>query len=422
MSDEAPLFSGPRRRFDRPVDFLRGESVGGVLLMIGAAIGLIWANTPWGDGYQALREAQIGPAAWGLDLDLAQWAADGLLAIFFFVVGVELKREIVSGELRRARTAMVPIAAAAGGMAVPALFYLAFNVGGATHGWAIPTATDIAFAVAVLTLVGKRLPPALRAFLLTLAVVDDLLAILIIAVVYTDTLALLWAAGAVASAIVFAIVLRRGITHWYLTLPLALATWYFLFRSGIHATIAGVGLGMLVPAQPLRGNGAARRPTTLRPGATMADVFEHRFSPISSGFAVPIFALLSAGVAVDAGVLRDALTDPVAQGVALGLVLGKPIGITATTWLVCRLPYAQLSPGLRWADIAAMGVLAGTGFTVSMLISELAFGPGSPHSQHGIMAVLAGSLVAAAVGAIILSYRGRVHDRLRAQESSTQMP
>lgn len=407
MSAREPLFTrltpGALRNY---TDTLRGESAGGVLLAIAAVIALVWSNSPWQDAYTGLRDVRIGPAALHLDLSVGQWAADGLLAIFFFVVGVELKREIVEGELRRVGTAIVPVVAAVGGMAVPALLFLAVNTaaeGGAPHGWAIPTATDIAFAVAVLGLVGKRLPTALRAFLLTLAVVDDLLAILVIAIGYSDGIAVLWLLGSAAAVAVFWLLLRRGVTSPLLLIPLALVAWGLLHTSGVHATIAGVALGLVVPI-------------------AHTERLEHRWRPVSAGFAVPVFALFAAGVTVAPSALREAVADPVAQGVVLGLVLGKPLGITLTTWLVCRFRGVSLAPGLRWADVAAVGMLAGIGFTVSLLVAGLAYGEGSPHAEHATIGVLAASLLAAVVGAALLAWRGRRHAQLGTGQDTSGMP
>ncbi|WP_156251913.1 Na+/H+ antiporter NhaA [Pseudactinotalea terrae] len=398
MSNRQPLFSrltpGGLQNY---LDTLRGESVGGVLLVIAAVVALVWANSPWQESYTALRDLRVGNESLHLDLSIGQWASDGLLAIFFFVVGLELKREIVEGELRRLGTAIVPMVAAVGGMAVPALMFLAVNLtaeSGAPHGWAIPTATDIAFAVAVLGIVGKKLPTALRAFLLTLAVVDDLLAILVIAIGYSDGIQLLWVLGAGAVVLVFWLLLRRGVTHWVVLVPLGVLAWALLHSSGVHATIAGVALGLVVPI-------------------AHAGRLEHRWRPISAGFAVPVFALFAAGVTVAPEALRAAVADPVAQGVVLGLVLGKPIGITLTTWLVCRFQHVSLAPGLRWADITAVGFLAGIGFTVSLLVAGLAYGEGSPHAEHAIIGVLVASLLAALVGGVLLAWRGRRHEERR---------
>ncbi len=412
--DDAPkaLFSGLTPGGERNfMDTLRGETIGGVLLIIGAVVALVWANSPWQDSYTAIRDTRLTISPLGLDLSVGEWAADGLLAVFFFVVGVELKREIVTGELRRMSTAIVPVAAAMGGMAAPALIYLGVNLAmpnGAPDGWAIPTATDIAFAVTVLALVAKWLPTALRAFLLTLAVVDDLLAIIIIAVAYSDSLALLWLLAVAACVALFSFLIRKGITAWWVLLPLGLLAWYFMHSSGVHATIAGVALGMATPALPLKGKPAERAPARAAEESPAA-YFEHVWRPASAGFVVPVFALFTAGVTVDPTILGEALRDPVAIGVALGLVVGKPVGILLATWLVTRTRHANLARGLAWLDIGAMGVLAGIGFTVSLLVAELAFGVGHPRDEHAKIAVLSASLFAALVGSALLWWRGQVH-------------
>lgn len=391
------------------LDTLREERTGGVLLLVGTAVALLWANlSP--SSYEAVSTTVVGPTALHLDLSIAAWATDGLLAIFFFVVGLELKREIVAGELRDPRTAVVPIVAAVGGMLVPAALYLAVNLSapsGDPTGWAVPTATDIAFAVAVLAVVGRSLPNALRAFLLTLAVVDDLLAIVVIGVVYTDHVALLTLAASLVVVALFAFALARGLTSPWLLLPLAVLAWGLMHASGVHATIAGVLLGLVVPATP----GATRRALRLRetPAESLAERWEHRWRPVSAGFAVPVFAVFAAGVTFSAAVVRDAVADPVAQGVALGLVVGKPLGILGATWLVARFTRASLAPGLGWADVLAVGLVGGIGFTVSLLVGELAFGAGSPHDEHVVVAVLAGSLVAACAGGLALWQRDRHH-------------
>ncbi|GEN81020.1 Na+/H+ antiporter NhaA [Actinotalea fermentans] len=385
------------------LDTLRAEKAGGTLLLLGAVVALVWASSPWRDGYEAMRGTVVGPAALHLDLTLEHWATDGLLTIFFFVVGLELKREVVAGELRRPATALVPIVAAVGGMAAPALIYVAVNAtaaDGDLAGWAIPTATDIAFAVAVLAVVGRNLPNSLRAFLLTLAVVDDLLAIVVIAVVYSDDIALGWLAASLAACAVFGLLVRRRVTTAWVLLPVGLAAWGFMHASGVHATIAGVVLGFTVPA--------------LAPDdePSLAERFEHRWRPLSAGVAVPVFALFAAGVALDPATLREALGDPVAQGVALGLVLGKPIGIVTATWLTAKATRLRFSPGVTWADIAGLGLVGGIGFTVSLLIGALAFGEGSERDDHIRAAILVASLTAAVLGATVLAWRDRHHASL----------
>jgi NhaA family Na+:H+ antiporter len=402
----------------RIADILRRETVGGALLLAGAVIAVLWANSPWSGSYEALRAYTVGPEILHLDLALTTWASDGLLAVFFFVAGLELKREFVAGDLRDPRRAAVPIAAAVGGVIVPALLYTVINLqsaGGAVRGWAIPTATDIAFALAVLAVIGRFLPTALRTFLLTLAVVDDLLAIVIIAVFYTSDLSVLPLLAAVLPLAAFTVLVQRRVRSWWLLLPLAFAAWTLVHASGVHATVAGILLGFAVPVIRSRAAGGPEA------GPGLAEHFEHRFRPISAGVAVPIFALMSAGVAVS-GVdgFVAALTDPVAIGIMVGLVVGKPIGITAATWLVARFTRAKVDTGLAWIDVVGLSVLAGIGFTVSLLVGELAFGVGSERDERVKVAVLVGSLAAALLAAVILRLRNRTYRRLHRLETADE--
>ncbi|MEU4536915.1 Na+/H+ antiporter NhaA [Streptosporangium sp. NPDC023825] len=401
----------------RVADILRGETVGGALLLAGAVAAMIWANSPWSGAYESLRAVKVGPAALHLDLSLAAWASDGLLAIFFFVAGLELKREFVAGDLRQARRAAVPIAAAFGGVIVPAVLYLLVTLssgaGGAARGWAIPTATDIAFALAVLAVIGRYLPAALRTFLLTLAVVDDLLAIVIIAVFYTEHLSLLPLLGTLVPLAVFALLVQRRVRAWWLLLPLAAATWALMHASGVHATVAGVLLAFAVPVVRSERAGGPDA------GPGLAEHFEHRLRPLSAGVAVPVFAFFSAGVALGGtSGLATALTDPIAVGVVIGLVAGKPVGIMAATWLVSRFTRADLDENLAWVDVGGLSVLAGIGFTVSLLIGELAFGAGSERDAHVKVAVLTGSLIAALAAALVLRLRNRVYRRIHEAETA----
>ncbi|MEN0128343.1 MAG: Na+/H+ antiporter NhaA [Brevundimonas sp.] len=390
------------------MDTLRQERTGGVLLLLGTVVALVWANVA-PHSYESVAETVVGPAALHLDLTLATWATDGLLAIFFFVVGLELKREIVGGELRHIHTAIVPMVAAVGGMLVPATLYVLINLqdGGDLRGWAVPTATDIAFAVSVLAVVGRRLPNALRAFLLTLAVVDDLLAIIVIAVFFTDSIAFVPLLAGLATVAVFAVVIRRGWMSPWLLAPLGFVAWAFVHASGVHATIAGVLLGLVVPA--------VATTTPDGEGPSIAETMEHRWRPISAGFAVPIFAIFAAGVTFTSGVVSAAIHDPVSQGVAVGLVVGKPVGIVAATLLVARFTKASLAPGLGWADVLAVGLVGGIGFTVSLLVGELAFGGGSAHDEHIVIAVLFASLVAAVLGGLSLWQRDVHHAAVAAR-------
>lgn len=416
MTEPRPVFGrGTWGEASRIADVLRQETVGGTLLVIGALIALVWANSPAGDSYAALRDLTVGPASLHLDLSLGTWAADGLLAIFFFVVGVELKREFVAGDLRDPRRAALPILAAVGGVIGPVLVYLVVNRdtgGGALSGWAIPTATDIAFAVAVLAIISTHLPTALRTFLLTLAVVDDLIAVSIIAVAYTDTLELLPLALALVPLALFTIAVQRRVRSWWLLIPLAAVTWGLVHASGIHATVAGVLLGFTVPV--LRSQ-AAGGPDA---GPGLAQHFEHRIRPLSAGFAVPVFAFFAAGVDVG-GLegLRDSLTDPVALGVVAGLLLGKPVGVFTTTYLVARFTHATLDEDLGWLDVLGVSLLAGIGFTVSLLIGELAFGAGSIADEHAKVGVLVGSLLSAVVAAVVVRGRDRTYRRIHEQET-----
>ncbi|WP_299056888.1 Na+/H+ antiporter NhaA [uncultured Nocardioides sp.] len=390
---------------------LRTETAGGVLLILGALVAIVWANTPWGDLYEAARDVTVGPAALHLDLSIGTWAADGLLAIFFFVVGLELKREFVAGDLRDPRRAALPMVAAVGGMTVPALIFVAWNLGadGDLRGWAIPTATDIAFAVAILAVISTHLPTGLRTFLLTLAVVDDLLAITIIALFYTDELAPLFLLAALVPLGLFTLLVQKRVRHPLLLIPLALLTWGLVHESGVHATVAGVLLGFAVPVLARDGSG---------PDHGMATHFEHLVRPISAGIAVPVFAFFAAGVSVGGlSGLIDSVRDPVALGIITGLVVGKVVGIAGSTWLLARFTKADLDDDLAWTDVIGISMLAGIGFTVSLLIGELAFGQGSERDEHVKVGVLLGSLTSVALASVVLRLRNGVYRRIEEREA-----
>ncbi|MGY0496957.1 Na+/H+ antiporter NhaA [Nocardia sp. FBN12] len=396
----------------RIASVLRRETVGGVLLIVAAIIALIWANTPWAGAYTAIRDFHIGPSALHLNLSLSEWAADGLLAIFFFVVGLELKREFVAGDLRDPRRAALPVVAAVGGMAVPALIYVLVNRSGppgTLDGWAIPTATDIAFALAVLAVINTHLPAALRTFLLTLAVVDDLLAVTVIAIFYTSELNLPYLAAAVVPLALFALAVQRRISSPWLLVPLALVAWWLVHLSGVHATVAGVLLGFTVPVVLARGESAEHG---------LAERFEHRIRPLSTGFAVPVFAFFAAGVTVGGlSGLTDSLGDRVTLGIIVGLVAGKLIGITATTYLTAKLTRAELDSELAWIDVAGVALLGGIGFTVSLLVGELAFAGDHTRADHVRIGVLFGTVTAAILATIVLRARNRVYRALDEAES-----
>ncbi|TFV82906.1 Na+/H+ antiporter NhaA [Blastococcus sp. CT_GayMR16] len=414
-STSTRLFSrGSWPETSRIATVLRKETVGGVLLLVGTVVALVWANSPWSAAYASLRDARVGPASLHLDLTLGTWAADGLLAIFFFVAGLELKREFVAGDLRDPRRAALPVAAAVGGMAVPALIYVLVNLGtgdGALRGWAIPTATDIAFALAVLAVISTHLPSALRTFLLTLAVVDDLLAITIIAIFYTAELSVGFLALSLLPLALFAFLVQRRVRVWWVLLPLAALTWVLMHSSGVHPTVAGVLLAFTVPVARSSGAGGPAA------GPGMAEHFEHRFRPLSAGVAVPVFAFFAAGVTVGGfSGLVDALADTVALGIVAALVVGKTVGITAATWLVSRFTRAELDDDLSWWDVVGLALLGGIGFTVSLLIGELAFGTGSVRDEHVKVGVLVGTVAAALLATVLLRLRNRRYRQIAAAE------
>jgi NhaA family Na+:H+ antiporter len=384
----------PERAF--LAEALRTETVGGVLLLLATVAALVWANAA-PHGYGAVTGHHLGPAALGLDLSVAHWTADGLLAVFFFVAGIELKRELVAGELRTPAAAALPVVAALCGMAVPALVYAAVNVagGGSLDGWAVPTATDIAFALAVLAVSSSTLPPALRAFLLTLAVVDDLCAILIIAVFFTSTLDFAALAGAAAGLALYWVLLRTGVRGWYVYVPLGLVIWALTQNSGVHATVAGVAMGLLLRCTPRPGESQA-------PGGRV----EHLVRPLSAGVAVPLFALFNAGVSVSGRALADVFTRPETLGVVLGLVVGKTVGVFCGTWGAARFTRATLNSDLTWPDIFAVAALGGVGFTVALLIGELAFAGQERLTGEVKAAVLVGSVISAVGAAALLRLRG----------------
>ncbi|MCY0922886.1 MULTISPECIES: Na+/H+ antiporter NhaA [unclassified Streptomyces] len=387
----------PERRF--VADALRTETVGGVLLLLAAIAALVWANIPaLSNSYDTVRSFHIGPASLGLDLSIQHWAADGLLAIFFFVAGIELKRELVAGDLRDAKAAALPVIAALCGMAVPALVYVLVNVlgDGSISGWAVPTATDIAFALAVLAVIGTSLPSALRAFLLTLAVVDDLFAILIIAVFFTSDIDFLALGGALVGLVLFWFLLRKRVRGWYVYVPLALVIWGLMYNSGVHSTIAGVAMGLMLRCH--REEGEEQSP---------GEHIEHLVRPISAALAVPLFALFSAGVSLSDEAIAQVFTRPETLGVVLGLVVGKTVGIFGGTWLAARFTRAELNEDLAWPDVLAVASLAGIGFTVSLLIGELAFADDATLMDEVKAAVLIGSLIAAIIASVMLKMRDR---------------
>ncbi|MGA5451991.1 Na+/H+ antiporter NhaA [Streptomyces umbrinus] len=389
---------------------LRTETVGGLVLLAAAVVALVWANTPFSSTYTAIRDFHFGIPALGLDLSVGHWTSDGLLTVFFLVAGIELKRELVVGSLRTPATAALPVIAAACGMAVPAAFYAvtAAAGGGSMDGWAVPMATDIAFALAVLAVISTHLPTALRAFLLTLAVVDDLGAILIIAVFFTSDLNYWALAGAFAGLIAFYLLQRLRVRGWWWYLPLGVVIWALMYNGGIHATVAGVAMGLILRTTRDRGEEES-------PGARTG----YLLHPFSAGICVPLFALFAAGVSVSGDALGQVFTTPEPLGVIVGLVAGKILGIFAGTYLAARFTRAQLNPDLAWADVLGLATLAGIGFTVALLIGELAF-PGTAVGEHIKAAVLIASLTAALLASLLLRRRNTVYRRLCEEEDLDQ--
>jgi Na+:H+ antiporter, NhaA family len=385
------LVLGAADRRDRRTlaEILRDETVGGALMLAATAAALIWANVDV-HSYEVFREFHLGP------LSLEHWAADGLLTIFFFVAGLELKRELTIGSLRRPADALVPIVAAIAGMAVPAGVYLLINLtaeGGRPGGWAIPMATDIAFALAILAVVGRGLPTSLRAFLLTLAIVDDLGAILVIATVFTDSVNLWWLAGGVGCVALWWLLQRRHIDRWWIFLPLGVLAWVCTYNSGVHATIAGVAVGLVTRSSAAEGSA----PT---------EEWEHIWRPISAAVAVPVFALLAAGVEISPAVFGELLREPLAIGIVAGLVIGKSVGVFLGAFLTARFTHAELAPELRWHEVFSVAILSGVGFTVALLVADLAFGTGAA-AEHAKAAVLIGSILAALLATVSLARRSR---------------
>lgn len=378
---------------------LHNETYSGALLLMAAAVAMVLANSSVSDWYFNLLNQVIGPKSIHLDLTLSTWAADGLLAIFFFVAGMELKYELVSGSLSNRANAAVPIAAAIGGMIVPALIFFAMNSGKPTAiGWGIPMATDIAFALAVLGVAGRNLPIELRAFLLSLAVVDDLGAIIVIAIFYSTSIAFTSLFIGVLCIFAFAMAQRFKIRTGLIYVPLAISSWYFIHESGIHATIAGVALGLVMRVKTEDGENQSPLERAL-----------DRFHPWSAGLCVPIFAFFAAGISIVGISINEVLSEPVSIGVMLGLVIGKPIGVLGLAWLATKFTKAELNSSLFWGDILAIGFLAGVGFTVSLLITKLAFLDGSEFNELARLSVLIASVIAAAIAVVFLQIRKNFH-------------
>ena len=413
----------PGRRLPAPVRrFLDTEASSGILLLAAALVALVWANSPWKASYQSLwhTDITVNFGRYVLQGDLTHWVNDALMVVFFFVVGLEIKRELVLGKLHDPHTAAMPAFAALGGMVVPALLFFLVNAGGAgSMGWGIPMATDIAFAVGVVALLGSRVPASLKLFLLTLAIVDDIGAIIVIGVFYSSGLQPQFLAAAAAIVVVIYLVNRAGVLGLAPYLVLGAALWLAMYASGVHATISGVILGLLTPARNFLPVAVAREwaadlrdPPTVgeleamrrlaRHAVSPAERIAHILHPWSAFLIVPIFALANAGVAIRADAFDASGSVAVTAGVMLGLVLGKTLGIAGAAWLAARFGVARLPEGANWKMMFAIASVGGIGFTVSLFVAELAFEAGALQDAAKL-GVLGGSTVAAIIGGIALS-------------------
>jgi NhaA family Na+:H+ antiporter len=412
------------RRVVSPLrDFFHQEAAGGIVLVAATVIALIWANSPWKESYFHLWHTQmsITIGTHSIDLDLQEWVNDALMAIFFLVVGLEIKREVVEGELRDPRTAALPAIAAIGGMTVPALIYVAINAGGAgVSGWGIPMATDIAMAIGVVSLLGSRVAPSLKLFLLALAIVDDIGAILVIAIFYSDDID--FGALSIAVVLVGAVALLRwlGVRYVALYVVVGAALWLAVFESGVHATIAGVILGLMAPTRPFRqrelideeslldvstAEAAAQTAMLARESVSVVEWMEHLLHPWTSFLIVPLFALANAGIPITSTTLSHAFSSRVTYGVLFGLVVGKFIGVVGASWIATRLGIGTMPRGATWRGIFGVGAVAGIGFTVSIFVAGLAFDDKPLLENDAKIGILAASIIAATIGSLVLARR-----------------
>jgi Na+:H+ antiporter, NhaA family len=430
VDDRRPLVPPPLRLPTPLREYLRNEAAGGVVLMAAAALALGWANSPWRAGYYALWETTLAVqlGRYGIEADLRHWVDDGLMTLFFLVVGLEIKRELVAGELASWRRAALPVVAAAGGMAVPAAIYAAVNAGGpGAPGWGVPMATDIAFALGVLALLGPRVPSALKVFLLTLAVVDDLGSIAVVALFYSRGVELGTMALAAGLLVVVAALVRAGVWWLPLHVGLGLAVWLAMWHSGVSPALAGVAMGLLTPARPTAPPEVARdvggalagelaadpRPPRLREmlreargTVPLAERLAHDLHPVSAFVVVPLFALANAGVSLERGGLAAPGAGAVLGGVLAGRVVGKLAGITAAAWLAVRLGLAVRPDGASWGQLAGVATVAGIGFTVPLFVADLAFPDGSFQAPVKL-GLLSASLLAGGAGALVLVLAAR---------------
>jgi Na+:H+ antiporter, NhaA family len=411
--------AGPRRI--RPlIDFLHAEASAGVLLVAAAVVALVWANSPWWTSYFDLwgTDVTIVVGSHELSLTVRDWINDVAMVLFFFVAGLEIKREVTQGELRDPRQAALPVIAAVGGMVVPAILFIALNAGGTgSRGWGIPMATDIAIVTGVVALLGGRAPSWLKLFLLALAIADDIGAIVVIAIFYSEGVSVPWLAIAV-STLVVAYLIRSKVPYVGVYVALGAVCWWSLHEAHIHTTLAGVAFGLLAPVTPRRDptlvdatemgdllevdgiESASRLSRHAQESVSVVEWLEFRLHPWSAFVVVPLFALANAGIRVPTGEFGHIMSQPVTWGVILGLVLGKPIGITIATLLAVRLRVGRLPESVTTRYVIGAGALAGIGFTVSLFVTDLAFGE-SIHADEAKLGVLIASLAAALIGCVI---------------------
>jgi Na+:H+ antiporter, NhaA family len=418
-----------RRALSPLRDFLHTEAAGGILLVAASVAALVWANSPWKASYLRLWHTEIGITVGHheLVLDLQHWVNDGLMTIFFLVVGLEIKRELTSGHLAGRRAATLPVAAAIGGMLVPAVLYLAIAGGTAAKGWGVPMATDIALAVGVLALAGAAAPASLRAFLLGLAVVDDIGAIVVIAVFYSTGVAFGWLAAAVVGVGLTVFLRQFGVHQMLVYVALGTAVWFALHEAGIHPTLAGVAMGLLAPVTPriapelidaddladVSSYEAAHQTVQMaRSSVSTVEWLEHLLHPWTSYVIVPVFALANAGVVVSGDSLRDAVRSPIFWGIVVGLVVGKPLGVLLASRITIRTGHADRPEGTTTRQLLGAGNAAGIGFTVALFIAELAFIddrglPIEAEIADAKMAILLASLVSGLLAFAVLRQRSR---------------
>lgn len=379
---------------DAGSDFVKSEVSGGAVLLVAAITAMLWANAPFGDSYEEFWSTKltIGFGEFSITEDLQHWVNDGLMVLFFFVVGLEIKRELVVGELNDRSKATLPLIAALGGVILPGLIFLSLNAGGeGADGWAIPMATDIAFAVAVLALLGKRIPPGVRLLLLSIAIIDDVIAILIIALFYSKDISMIWILASVLSFLVVVAMQRGGVSRIWPYWLIGIVAWVAVLSSGVHATIAGVILGLMTPAHPIRGR-------------HIIEELEHRLHPYTSMIIVPLFALANAGIVITGSILADATASMLFWGVAAGLVIGKVLGIGTGIMVARRFGWGKLPDGVRQAHVWGVSALGGIGFTVSLFIAELSF-ESDRLLEYAKIGIFTGSIVSALFGVFLLTRR-----------------